>query len=161
MPTRTLWCSRPEAAPSESTSLARQPFGTITMLRSRSVRSGLGMPLPTTRSPQVTPPWCTWHASSGPYPAKGEPTGAHRHHGTAAGLLAELVEVQRDLLEELGGRIVAALDQQNVVVAQGVRHDDEVFAVDLLDERFVAADIVDVIEVPELLQQRQGIRAAP
>src|SRR2546427_5355847 len=31
--------------------------------------------------------------------------------------LVELVEVQLDLLEELGGRIVAALDQQNVVAA--------------------------------------------
>src|SRR5438309_12067154 len=94
MPARTLWCSRREAAPSESTSLARQPFGTIMVLRSRSVRSGLGMPLPTPRSRPVTPPCCTWHASSGPYPAKGEPIN----------LVVELVEVQRDLLEELGGR---------------------------------------------------------
>src|SRR5439155_25578091 len=31
----------------------------------------------------------------------------------------------------------------------------------LLDERFVAADIVDVIEVTELLQQGHGVGAAP
>ena len=41
--------------------------------------------------------------------------------------------------------IVASLDQQNVVVAQGVRHDDEVLAVDLFDEGLVTTDVADVV----------------
>ena len=45
---------------------------------------------------------------------------ADRHHAAAmAGLLIELIEVHLDLLDELCGRVVSALDQQNVVVAQG------------------------------------------
>src|SRR5438445_9224844 len=57
--------------------------------------------------------------------------------------------------------MVAALDEDDVVIAQGVRRHDEILAVDLLDEWLVAADIVDVIEIAELLQQRQRIGAAP
>src|ERR1700730_7560338 len=54
-----------------------------------------------------------------------------------------------------------AFDQQNVVVAQGIGHNNEVLAVDWLDKRLVPAEIIDVIDVAELLQQGQGVRAAP
>src|SRR5438445_6674580 len=57
--------------------------------------------------------------------------------------------------------MVAALDEDDVVIAQGVRHHDEILAVDLLDEWLVAADIVEGMEIAELLQQRQRIGAAP
>src|SRR5882672_3731635 len=80
---------------------------------------------------------------------------------TVTRLLVELIEVQLDLFEELRWRVVAALDQHDVVVAESVRHDDEVLAVDLLDEGLVATDVVDVIEVAELLQEGQRVGAAP
>src|SRR5258708_6458634 len=86
---------------------------------------------------------------------------AHRHHAAPpAGFVVELVEVQLDLRQKLLRRVVPSFDQDNVVVAQRVGNNDEILAVDLLDERLVTADIVDVIEVAELLQQRQGIGTA-
>jgi hypothetical protein len=79
--------------------------------------------------------------------------GAYRHHTTAvAGLLVELIEVQLDLLDKFRRGVIAALDQHNVVVAQRVGHDNEVLAVDEFDERLIAADIVDMIDVAQLLQ---------
>ena len=68
-----------------------------------------------------------------------------------AGFLIKLVEVHLDLVDELRRRVVAALDQQNIVIPQRVGDDDKVLAVDRLDKRFVPAEIINVIEVAELL----------
>ena len=66
-----------------------------------------------------------------------------RHHAAAvAGFLVKLVEVHLDLAEELRRRVVAALDQQNIVIPQRVGDDDKILAVNQLDERFVPAEII-------------------
>ena len=66
---------------------------------------------------------------------------ANRHHAAAvAGFLIELVKVHLDLVEELRGRVVAALNQQNVIVAERLGDDDKILTVNRLDERLVSAE---------------------
>ena len=69
-------------------------------------------------------------------------------------------------LEFLAERAVIAFDAAvaqevvlQIVEVARVGHDDEGFAVDRRDERLVAAEIVDVIEKPHLLQDRDRVGA--